>query len=264
MSRWKVLPESLDAGVRRLVVEMRRLKDHSGLSLAALAGRTAYSRSSWERYLNGKAVPPREAVEALAEACGGDPVALTALWEVAARSVAPPLPASSRRDDTSDRETEAEVAAEVEAEPGRGRRGLGRVLLLAALAVAVLGATVGLLVERPWEPPESDRAQSTAAVVPTAGHSVLAYPCHYEVRDDRQYAGHSTTLTEQYGVGASVEAVAEIQCLVKKHGFDPNGIDGSFGPNTKSAVQEFQRARGLDDDGVVGPKTWRELRAADE
>ncbi|MBP5873133.1 peptidoglycan-binding protein [Streptomyces sp. LBUM 1485] len=40
----------------------------------------------------------------------------------------------------------------------------------------------------------------------------------------------------------------------------PEGIDASFGPNTKAAVQRFQRSRGLEDDGIVGPMTWRELR----
>ncbi|WP_143589234.1 helix-turn-helix domain-containing protein, partial [Streptomyces angustmyceticus] len=51
MSRWKGLPASLDHRVRHLVVHLRRLKDHSGLSLTALAARTSYSKSSWERYL---------------------------------------------------------------------------------------------------------------------------------------------------------------------------------------------------------------------
>lgn len=42
------------------------MKDIGELTLAALASRTAYSRSTWERYLNGKRLPPREAVRALA------------------------------------------------------------------------------------------------------------------------------------------------------------------------------------------------------
>jgi murein L,D-transpeptidase YcbB/YkuD len=35
--------------------------------------------------------------------------------------------------------------------------------------------------------------------------------------------------------------------------------DREFGKNTKTAVQQFQRDRDLEDDGIVGPYTWREL-----
>jgi hypothetical protein len=246
MPRWKVLPESLDPGVRRLVVHMRQLKDHRGLSFGALAARTPYSRSSWERYLNGKALPPRGAVEALAEVCGGDRTQLTALWEVAARAEQTTTPEVG------------DVPVE-DVQPSRQHR--GRVPLLAGLAVVVLAVAVALLVNRPWESPDPPGGTTAAAAsVPTSGASLRSYPCHYEVRDGRQYAGHSTTLTQEYGVGVTEEAVAEVQCLVKKYGFDPQGVDGSFGPNTKAAVQAFQRSRGLDDDGIVGPRTWRELR----
>lgn len=35
--------------------------------------------------------------------------------------------------------------------------------------------------------------------------------------------------------------------------------DGYFGPMTKKAVIDFQRANGLDPDGIVGPLTWAKL-----
>jgi peptidoglycan hydrolase-like protein with peptidoglycan-binding domain len=38
--------------------------------------------------------------------------------------------------------------------------------------------------------------------------------------------------------------------------------DGQFGSGTRNAVQNFQRSRGLDVDGVVGPKTWAALFAS--
>ena len=49
MTRWKELPAGLDDAERQLVAQLRRLKDRAGLSLAALAAKTSYSSSSWER-----------------------------------------------------------------------------------------------------------------------------------------------------------------------------------------------------------------------
>ncbi|OUC79515.1 peptidoglycan-binding protein [Streptomyces swartbergensis] len=80
------MPEELDPRVRQLVVRLRRVKDHSGLSLRQLAAKTGYSTSSWERYLAGRSLPPREAVEAMARLGGDDPVRLLALHEVAAEA----------------------------------------------------------------------------------------------------------------------------------------------------------------------------------
>ncbi len=55
--------------------------------------------------------------------------------------------------------------------------------------------------------------------------------------------------------GASGDGVRWVQMRV---GCVP---DGKFGPATERAVREFQRAAGLGDDGVVGPKTWAALAA---
>lgn len=67
----------------RLAEYLRELRSRAGLSLAALAGRTAYSKSSWERYLNGKAQPPRQAALALCAEAGEAPGHCLALWELA-------------------------------------------------------------------------------------------------------------------------------------------------------------------------------------
>lgn len=39
----------------------------------------------------------------------------------------------------------------------------------------------------------------------------------------------------------------------------PINVDGIFGPKTKEAVIQFQKANGLAADGIIGPKTWAKL-----
>ena len=51
----------------------------------------------------------------------------------------------------------------------------------------------------------------------------------------------------------------QIQSALKKAGFDPGPIDGKMGPRTKETIKEFQKSKGLVQNGKVGPKTWREL-----
>ncbi|MCH0556396.1 XRE family transcriptional regulator [Streptomyces sp. MUM 16J] len=86
MPRWKALPEDLDPQIREFTSQLRRLVDRSGLSIAALADRTGYGRTSWERYLGGRLLAPKGAVVALAEVTGTNPVHLVTLWELAERA----------------------------------------------------------------------------------------------------------------------------------------------------------------------------------
>ncbi|MEU8027449.1 helix-turn-helix domain-containing protein [Streptomyces sp. NPDC049099] len=67
----------------RLAEALRGLRARTGLSLAALAAKTPYSKSSWDRYLRGGTVPPRQAVAALCELADEDPGRILALWELA-------------------------------------------------------------------------------------------------------------------------------------------------------------------------------------
>ncbi|MFD4561510.1 helix-turn-helix domain-containing protein [Streptomyces sp. NPDC058469] len=69
--------------MNQLAAAMRELRAATGLSLAGLAAKTPYSKSSWERYLNGKTLPPREAVEELCRLAGEPVGRCVALWELA-------------------------------------------------------------------------------------------------------------------------------------------------------------------------------------
>ncbi|GHH20490.1 helix-turn-helix domain-containing protein [Streptomyces lanatus] len=67
----------------RLAAALRELKGRTGLSLAGLAAKTAFSKSSWDRYLTGRTLPPREAVQELCRLAGEPEGRCVALWEIA-------------------------------------------------------------------------------------------------------------------------------------------------------------------------------------
>lgn len=113
------LPGEMDGP---FVTGLRDMKERTGLSLAALAARTPYSKSAWHRYLNGAQRPPRSAVEALAGLAGVEPGPVLDLWETAER---PPAADPESYDD------------------GRGARyRLLRRMPLSALALCVTVAAV--------------------------------------------------------------------------------------------------------------------------
>lgn len=80
----------------RLVAQLARIKELSGLSLRALATQAGLSSSSLSRYLTGRLVPPWESVVALCRVVGRDPRPLRPMWVEASRAGAAPPP---RRND---------------------------------------------------------------------------------------------------------------------------------------------------------------------
>ncbi|HAM41054.1 MAG TPA: hypothetical protein DCP69_06875 [Candidatus Omnitrophica bacterium] len=57
----------------------------------------------------------------------------------------------------------------------------------------------------------------------------------------------------------SPERIKKVQLALTQAGFDLGPIDGELGPRTDQALRSFQRANGLEPDGVVGVKTWTAL-----
>ena len=63
--------------------------------------------------------------------------------------------------------------------------------------------------------------------------------------------------------GSKGEVVKTLQRWLIDLGYDLGkwGADGDFGSQTEKAVKAFQKANGIEDDGVVGQKTWAKLLA---
>ncbi|MFJ5309996.1 helix-turn-helix domain-containing protein [Streptomyces sp. NPDC088350] len=149
----------------RLAAAMRELRTATGLSLAGLAAKTPYSKSSWERYLNGKTLPPREAVEELCRLAGEPEGRCVALWEIAEA-------------ETSGRATQAPPVPPVPAvtpqppppppPPAPEHRGVAALAVLASVCAVAVSAVVVAVLLLP-EPHTSAALSPTAATSPGPG-----------------------------------------------------------------------------------------------
>ncbi|HSV64700.1 MAG TPA: peptidoglycan-binding protein [Mycobacteriales bacterium] len=268
MAQWKPLPDDLEPQVFRLVVRLRELRDQLGVSMSALARKTPYSKSSWARYLSGRTLPPRGAVEALSRLAGADPARLLALWELAAQA-----PRAGRRPDegtqtgprvgiqTGPHEGIQNEGTQTGPDPAGTRPGQSRrARTVAAAAGAVVLAGLGLVAWLTSGGHAFTQAHSGSSSAQRPGVLPAGYGCTYAWRDGRLYAGHSTTSDRLVALNAGSEDAVEVQCLLKHHGLSPGRVDGLFGEHTEQAVKRLQRAGGAVVDGMVGPRTWALLR----
>lgn len=194
----------------RLFAALRELRAGAGLSLAALAERTAYSKSSWERYLNGKGLPPRQAVQELCRLANEPDGRLLALWEIAeshwsGRAVAPPT-------DESPRPRPQEVPPPAGTEQRRLRRGRLLVVLASVYTVIVGGAAALLFLLLPDSRARED--EPPPASIPFS----LAPQCHgaaCEGRDPIRLIcgiGPDTLASHRTATGAHVELRYSKKC----------------------------------------------------
>lgn len=63
--------------------------------------------------------------------------------------------------------------------------------------------------------------------------------------------------------GSSGPDVTALQTQLQALGFDPNGVDGHFGPGTTKALTAFQQSKGLQADGKAGPNTLAALQSGE-
>jgi hypothetical protein len=62
--------------------------------------------------------------------------------------------------------------------------------------------------------------------------------------------------------GDTGSQVKTLQRALAALGYSPGTPDGDYGPSTQNAVERFQVAKGLDEDGVMGPATLAALQKA--
>jgi Putative peptidoglycan binding domain len=62
--------------------------------------------------------------------------------------------------------------------------------------------------------------------------------------------------------GDTGSQVTILQRALKALGYSAGKPDGDYGPSTQAAVERFQAAKGLAEDGVVGPQTLAKLQHA--
>lgn len=68
---------------------------------------------------------------------------------------------------------------------------------------------------------------------------------------------YNVTALSKYG--STGEEVTSIQTKLQELGYYKGNIDGIYGSGTKNAVIQFQKAKGLDADGIAGSKTLAAL-----
>ncbi|MEG3627191.1 DUF2690 domain-containing protein [Streptomyces poriticola] len=192
----------------RLARELTVLRELTGLSLAALAAKTTASKSSWQRYLSGAQLPPRELVRDLAALAGRRAGPLLALWELAAAARPVPAPGAAPGGPRAASTVSGRPSATAHADssprgPGRGPevsvpRPRRRPRQLAAalssgllLGVAAMGATLVIRSDKGPDPirPGCQGAQCT-------GKRALPQACALAGGDlrtlaERRYAGRT-------------------------------------------------------------------------
>jgi hypothetical protein len=150
MGGWQPLPDDLPPEVRHFVEQLRLLKDRTGLSLVALGARTAYSKSSWQRYLNATQPPPRQAVVALCRVAGVDAERIGVRWELAVQVWPRPATLPEKPDGTDEYQEDPTLPwwdTPPDDDTEAGRRPGGRLLLyaLALLLLMVVTAVVAVV-----------------------------------------------------------------------------------------------------------------------
>lgn len=104
------------------------------------------------------------------------------------------------------------------------------------------------------------RTQGHTVVVLSNGSKAEPWPPEGQAEPEPTPSG-TITLGRILKRGCVGEDVRQVQSALIKLGYScgPDGADGDYGAFTQTAVRRFQQARGLEDDGEVGPITLAAL-----
>ncbi|MFJ4628576.1 DUF2690 domain-containing protein [Streptomyces sp. NPDC088847] len=160
-----------------LAAELRVLRERAALSITELAGKSAYSRSSWHRYLGGTALPPWLAVRALCQLADEPTPRIRALWELAEAAAsgraavreAPVTTATTEPTRSADKAVapvQQPAAPETRPAPRRHEQRWWGVRALAFTCVLTLCLALGLVAA--WQRVRTPEAASPDAATPRA------------------------------------------------------------------------------------------------
>jgi len=132
-----------------------------------------------------------------------------------------------------------------------------RALLVAAILVIVLFVAVlaaaGVF---------SSGSPKVTPPLPTTPLTVAAPPSSTPLTTTASTTTPTSTPTTTLKPGDSGSEVTTLQNELTSLGYSPGKADGTYGPATEQAVKNFQTAKGLAADGIVGPKTLAALQQA--
>ncbi|MFJ2306496.1 DUF2690 domain-containing protein [Streptomyces sp. NPDC087787] len=259
-------PQGTAAPPGQLTTALRELRDRTGLSLAALAARTPYSKSAWHRYLTGAKHPPRSAVEALARLSGADPDPALALWDAAGASPSAATGTGPDPECVPGRASESEPPHRSGAGP-RSQSGprpawVGRLPLLTVLVLpaAVTVVAAPLLTSSPGRP--------AGARVVVAAPRCHGASCQGELPDASACAGDARTQSAVSGASYTVRLRYSPSCRtvwsqVRVRGAVAREISVRMGGNVLSATYAAGDTSG-DTSPMLGVSSPRGVEACAE
>jgi len=142
----------------------------------------------------------------------------------------------------------------------REEKSMRRILVIVAVIVFSINMfgckKKELAIEELQEPMSMEVLSTLSPATPTTAPAKASEASHQLTQGTPLPA---VTLESLPPGGPYKPSASEIQAALKNAGLYAGEIDGKIGPMTKKAIEEFQKANGLQVDGKIGTKTWAVL-----